>query len=458
MCRSKFEKSVKINNSVLEEFGGFTKNSLKNTLQISNKDNDTELSGFSHSSYVDTDDLGNVLLPHKSNFSVLSLNTQSLNAKFSKLYCILHDLKTQGFEFSAICLQETWFDENCDPSQFDLPDYNLIWQPYSSSAHGGLACYVHKNFKYTVRDTVTKSKIWEAQFIDVHGGNLAKCITIGNVYKPPKDNNNNTNIETFLEEIAPILQKYANKKADSIIVGDFNINLLEINEREKYCDYLELFTSSGFLPRITFPTRFSKKSATLIDQIYCKITENTPSVKSGIIFSQLSDHLPCFLCINVKRSSIHSPKFVKVNTNDKDSLTKFYNHLAGIDFTAKMSQTPTSDPNENYDIFEKELCSAKEKYLPTKVVKFNKYKHRQSDWITTDIIRSIKYRDKLYRKLKETNINNKKYECYKINLKTYSAILNKSIRNAKKQYYSKQFDLYKNDAKKNMGCIERNYS
>ena len=83
-----------------------------------------------------------------------------------------------------------------------------------------------------MRDTVTKSKIWEAQFIDVQGGNLAKCITIGNVYKPPKDNNNNTNIETFLEEIAPILQKYANKKADSIIVGDFNINLLELmNER-----------------------------------------------------------------------------------------------------------------------------------------------------------------------------------------------------------------------------------
>ena len=27
-------------------------------------------------------------------------------------------------------------------------------------------------------------------------------------------------------------------------------------------------------------------------------------------------------------------------------------------------------------------------------------------------------------------------------------ILNKTIRNAKKQYYSNQFDLYKNDAKK----------
>ena len=49
----------------------------------------------------------------------------------------------------------------------------------------------------------TQSNIWEGLFIDVSGQNLRRPITIGNIYKPPHNNNNNANIEKFIERFRP---------------------------------------------------------------------------------------------------------------------------------------------------------------------------------------------------------------------------------------------------------------
>ena len=87
------------------------------------------------------------------------------------------------------------------------------------------------------------------------------------------------------------------------------------------------------------------------------------------------------------------------------------------------------------------------KYLPTKTVKFNKKKHKRTQWITTGLIKSIAFRDKLYKQLKQTDANHVQHEIIKINLKTYNTILKNSIRSAKRKYYYERFDKSKNNIK-----------
>jgi hypothetical protein len=70
-----------------------------------------------------------------------------------------------------------------------------------------------------------------------------------------------------------------------------------------------------------------------------------------------------------------------------------------------------------------------------------------SNWITKGILKSISFRDKLYRKLKTLSEEHHLYSVTKSNLQTYNAILKKSIRNAKKLYYKHYFDKHKNDMK-----------
>ena len=51
----------------------------------------------------------------------------------------LQALKQSNFEFSTICLQETWLDENADLSLLQLENYTCISKGKQCSAHGGLA-------------------------------------------------------------------------------------------------------------------------------------------------------------------------------------------------------------------------------------------------------------------------------------------------------------------------------
>lgn len=88
------------------------------------------------------------------------------------------------------------------------------------------------------------------------------------------------------------------------------------------------------------------------------------------------------------------------------------------------------------------------KYIPITEVKFDRRKHKKSKWITTGLIKSINYRDKLYSKLKKTKVESEKYQSLKINLKTYNNILKRAIKEAKTNYYDYNFTQNKNDSKK----------
>ena len=164
-------------------------------------------------------------------FSILSLNIQSIHAKFDKMVLFLRALKQSNFEFSTICLQETWLDNNADLSLLLYFFFFCISKGKQCSAHGGLIIYLHKQFDYTLKDIPNNSDIWEGLFIDISYNNNDKFITLANIYKPPKQNNNNTNIETFINEFAPFIQLLSNSRSNTIIAGDFNIDLLKINDR-----------------------------------------------------------------------------------------------------------------------------------------------------------------------------------------------------------------------------------
>ena len=93
----------------------------------------------------------------------------------------------------------------------------------------------------------------------------------------------------------------------------------------------------------------------------------------------------------------------------------------------QLDQSPSADVNSNYDIMFNEIHRVVEKHTSSKTVKFNKYKPKQSKWITHGVIKSIKYRDKLYKLLKITPHASVTYTTQKINLKTYNSILKKNL-------------------------------
>ena len=203
---------------ILATIGGLHNNSLNHILNANvagkNEDIDYEITTIKYSPYLNNSEFSKILKANQLKFCVLSLNIQSLNAKFDELVIFLHKLNESGYEFGAICIQETWLTDQSDVSLFKIDGYNLISQGKKCSAHGGLAIYLNGNLNYkslTFYDTY----FFEAQFIEISGSDIHKPVIIGNMYRPPRDLNKN--YETFIHEISPILKELEKSNTESIL-------------------------------------------------------------------------------------------------------------------------------------------------------------------------------------------------------------------------------------------------
>ena len=137
------------NQNVLDNFGGVDANSLCRLLN-NNYDNghpDDEPNIVQISSYYDDDSFKNLVKDKGNSFCILSLNCQSINAKFVQLTIKVQQLNSNGYEFSAICLQETRLSSDSDTSLIIIDGYNLISQGKMYSSHGGLAIYISEKIQ-----------------------------------------------------------------------------------------------------------------------------------------------------------------------------------------------------------------------------------------------------------------------------------------------------------------------
>ena len=382
-----------VTHNLLKNLGDMCNYDLTNKIHSHDDPNAEEIS-TDVSPYVDTVSLYGKLQRYTNGVSILSLNAQCLPAKFNDISIFVEMLKNQGFEFSIICIQETWLTNNGTEQLYNLPNYQLEHVAAHASKHGGVAIYINDKYSYSIIDHGTKSNLWDGLFIELSGYNLSRKMILGNIYKPP-GNYTNDNIETFIDEITPILAKLSKGKIECVLVGDFNIDLLKMNERNLYQRYFELFLSNGFLPRITYPTRITRRSGSLIEQIFHRNLNTDSKHIAGIILSSISDHLPYFLCINSDTEKQYNPTKIKITVSNEPALLKYEHHMKESNVFSKLSADPCSNPNSNYKTLNDELVNARTTHLPTKVVKFDKRKHKKSEWITPGIIKSISQRDKL---------------------------------------------------------------
>ena len=124
-------------------------------------------------------------------------------------------------------------------------------------------------------------KYWEGIAIKVSGGGLQNSTVILNLYRPPKPGNDI--LKEVIEELTAVLECMERQNVNIILAGDTNINLLKMHENIMYCDFFDLLMAHNLCPHITFPTRFSNKNGTLIDNIFCKLL---PCTQEGILIKK----------------------------------------------------------------------------------------------------------------------------------------------------------------------------
>ena len=441
--------------SVLLNHGGVKEKDLtkiiSNDLNADDAGNDDEIDTMSHSPYFLPGHLPNHLI---NSFGILSLNAGSLSAKFNSLQILLELLSSQNIHFPVICIQESWITDESMLQLLQLNGYNTFHVNASSSTHGGVVTYVDNSYDVTIKAQVNNSDICDGLFLEIKHENMKNKIIVGNIYKPPKDNNNCGNVNGFISELEPILHDLSNTNSEVLICGDYNINLLKINSEQHFSYFFDTMLSNSFFPKITFPTRLNNSSgATLIDNIFCKLSALTLQTKAGIMLDEISDHFPYFISLNVCLNTTKPPRLVKKRINSDKAIKNMVTDMNACDISKTMNNDLSSDPNLNYNILHDHITEMKKKHLPYKFEKFHKHKHKNNKWISFGIIRSIKTRDEMYLKFKRCNQQNVEYDTLKNNLHVFNRILKKAVREAKIQYYDKLFEQHRSDIKKTWQTI-----
>ena len=429
--------------SILSNYGGDANCSLLHLLALNNPPdviNEPILETPSY--YYDIEHLRNVQ-PLNRSFSVFSLNIQSIHAKIDQIKIFINELSEINIAFDILCFQETWLSTHSDTSLIQLDGYKLITQSHSSSAHGGLAIYVKINYKYEIYKSITHP-LWEGLLVKIYNG--SKNIVIGNIYRPP--HNLNENFISFFEEFSSLLSEINESNCESVITGDFNINLLKIHSRAISLSFFNLISSAGFIPKINYPTRFNdiNNNATLIDNAICKLSLDYSATTSGIMTNKISDHQGYFVTLDFLTNQKQTAKNVTIVKRPENFTDLIKREIIEKDLNGLVQGS--QDPNVSYDQLIGVVSEAISKYTEVKTTRFNRRKHKKSPWITFGIIRSIRFKDRLYKRLKLTSPQSPEYSTLKTNFATYNKILKKSIRLAKASYYESIFNLCQGDMRK----------
>ena len=118
----------------------------------------------------------------------------------------------------------------------------------------------------------------------VIGDEITVC---GLIYHRPGTNKN-----VFINEIESLLNNLNDENKKVHLFGDFNFDLLKLNDNAYVKQLVNLFHSNNFFNIINKPTRVTATSATVIDHLWSNNVVNC--VNKGIFYEFISDHFPIF--------------------------------------------------------------------------------------------------------------------------------------------------------------------
>ena len=359
---------------------------------------------------------------HDDRDCLMQINCRGLKGKQGDLNQLInHNLG--DLNISVIMLIETWLKDN-EEQFINIDRYNFVGLPRPNRKGGGVGLLIRKDIEYRI--VATKS-VKEIEYIVVEKKGKRKEL-IGATYRPP-----NTDIEKFLKLYDDLIGKF--KHQDLTIGIDHNLDLIKGSQHAATQRFLEMNYDHDMLPTITKPTRVTKSSATLIDNIFCKGTYLNFH-ESHVIISDISDHFPCI--IRREANETDTDKVIlKRKINDK-VITQIKNDLSKIDLTVGSGTVDVE-----FERLQGNITDALNRHAPEKRVVIRR-NNKRSPWISRGLERSMKRCNEKYCTYLKDRKNDMKYLEYK----SYRTALNKIKRRARKDYYSRICTELKRDSKR----------
>ena len=373
-------------------------------------------------------------------FSVFHTNISSLQHNGDNLLDLIADLE---FKFDVVAVTETWNPE--DKKHKFIPPVIDGYSPYlgttGSSLKGGCGMYINSDLSFNPRkDLNTKIKTeeceletsWVELIMDKQPNRL-----IGVVYRHPRRNDTQST-----DNLQTILNKIKKENKNTILLGDFNFDLLNHENNNLISKFLHMLIENSYQPCILEPTRIIQgNKPSLVDNIFSNSIE---PVTSGNLYQKISDHLPNFAIFNNSKTQ-KKKEFVKKRCKKPNfDLAKFQNDLLELILYKIVN---FEDFYKAFDYSHKMLLNILNEYYPIKILSKKEIELERKPWITKGILISTKIKNLTYRKFIKSHNKNKTSDLY-LKFKRYRDLINTLKRKSQKLFHTDYFQKHLHNAKK----------
>ena len=287
---------------------------------------------------------------------------------------------------------------------------------------GGVGFLISEELKYIVReDLLLTEDHFENCTIEIIS--QKRNMLIGSIYRP-----SNTNDKSFVENFSKYTTNLSDRKQcqnKDIILGlDHNLDLLKSDRHLVTQQFLEKLADLNMLPTIVKPTRITKTSATLIDNII--ISKNQiGNFRSCIINSDMSDHMPCLCVVDNVLNTRREPKSVISRNLKPENVKTLENQISNIQLD------PTEmDVNKLFESLHQQLTSIIDETCPEREITIPIKRIIREPWMTNSLRKCAKKQQLLYK-----NFIKHRSDQVELKYKNYRNTLKKIKRFCKVDYY-----------------------
>ena len=384
---------------------------------------------------VPGEDNTELLSSSPTDLNVLQLNIRGLLNKQDQLTTLLHEHKV---DIALLC--ETWLN-NKTVKLIRLLNYK-IHNTNQVNKIGGRVCVLSSNkLRSRIRpDLNMETTLLEHCIVELKTDTRNILLVSG--YRPP-----NCNVRTFLKGYSNLIMSLKRNRHHEIIIGiDHNLNLLKANSHSHTNEFIELNLRKSLIPCISKPTRTTHKTASLIDNIMASSTahcNHTPY----ILVDDISDHMPIVVKFRNQSKSMKGQKTVKHRKLDSLAFDKINQDISGENWPELLSKL---DANDSFNLLHEKLITSIDNHAPEKTLKLGRKSLIRDPWITTGILRSLKWQKQLYKEmlLSKTDVSTFRY-------RSYRNCLQKIIRSNRQYYLHDKCKEYRQNRRKLWQLITR---
>ena len=139
-----------------------------------------------------------------------------------------------------------------------------------------------------------------------------------------------------------------------------NLDLMKAHLHTHTNTFLENNLEHDLVPCISKPTRVTRKTATLIDNILLS-QKLQYEANPKIIIDDISDHFPILVLLPNQKKAKKEPKIIKVRKLDEITMEKIKQGIDSINWSNKLAQLTA---NESFNLFHDHLCEQINSFAP----------------------------------------------------------------------------------------------